>query len=315
MRYIYILSFVACLPIGSLADEFILRKISDGKLLGPYRLQDGYRLDKSNLVLAVNPDDSFTISGDFKGIRREFGPFNFLNGETVTILDTAYILVCDEDLYPARTKLEEMREKARLAKSEQLKIQKQTDTLAKVMERTYRANDYESAIRSLNLAIQANPLAINMNEANRLLSMLHDQYEQAIAESERQRRLERARQEAAQEAASKREEERRIAEQQEALDAAEAEKYIDQIPIVVNALLKAHSKGDTGLMYWEDYSQASMLYAPVAWEILDTDQIGARAKLTVRIESSNKGGSIIRKLWKIRMRFTGGAWKVSSIDE
>ncbi len=315
MRSIYILLLVSSVSTCSLADEFILRKISDGKMLGPYKLQDGYRLDKSNLVIGVNPDNSFIVSGIFKGIRREFGPYQFLNGETISIMDTQYILVCDEGLNPARSELEELRKKNNLAKLEQLKIQKQTDSLAKVMEQTYRANDYETAIRSLTLEIQNNPLAKNMNEANRLLSTLHDQYEQAIAEAERQRRLERARQEAAQEAARKREEERRIAEQQEALDAAEAAKHIDQIPIVVNALLEAQSKGDTGLMYWEDYSQASTLYAPVAWEILETNRVGARAKLTVRIESSNRGGSIIRKLWKISMRFTRGAWKVSSIDE
>ncbi|MFH1922751.1 MAG: hypothetical protein ABIP48_23045 [Planctomycetota bacterium] len=78
----------------------------------------------------------------------------------------------------------------------------------------------------------------------------------------------------------------------------------------VNAWLAEQQKGRSGREYWA--TSPDMFYAVRSWEIVDTQVIGSFAEVTVRIESSTKGGQPIVKLWEVRLN---GDAKIYDVDE
>ncbi|NLG13850.1 MAG: DUF1682 domain-containing protein [Lentisphaerae bacterium] len=128
--------------------------------------------------------------------------------------------------------------------------------------------------------------------------------EQEIAE--RKRAEEQARQQA-REIAERKAREEKI--NQEAKAAARVE-----IPACINGLLKEQVKGNDGYEYWAAGSSPVKLVAPTQWEIVDLLCFGTYAVVTVRVESSTKGGMPIRLLWSFNLKYEG-TWKVWMISE
>jgi hypothetical protein len=89
---------------------------------------------------------------------------------------------------------------------------------------------------------------------------------------------------------------------------------------IIDALLREQALGRYGFQFWYNSADASMLFAPVTWEVLETIigddfSAGITATSTVRIESSMRVGIPIRQLWKFRLRYTNLGWKILSITE
>lgn len=85
--------------------------------------------------------------------------------------------------------------------------------------------------------------------------------------------------------------------------------------VVINALMLEQAKGKYGLQYWYDSSIATRLFAPVSWDVLESNVSGTTATALVRVESSTQGGIPIRKLWTFYLRYTASGWKVALISE
>ena len=90
----------------------------------------------------------------------------------------------------------------------------------------------------------------------------------------------------------------------------------DEIIKCINGLMGEQEKGNVGYQYWKDVSLASQLLSPVSWKILNVNVNGGETVLLVpvRIESSTRGGSPIRKVWDFWMWKTNNGWKVSTIS-
>lgn len=86
---------------------------------------------------------------------------------------------------------------------------------------------------------------------------------------------------------------------------------------VVNNWLEEQRKGHEGRLYWssEDWVQPAKLYAVRSWEIVDSGAGGAL--VTVRVESSNKAGQPIVKLWDVWLKedSEGRRREIFSVDE
>ena len=84
----------------------------------------------------------------------------------------------------------------------------------------------------------------------------------------------------------------------------------------LNAWLTEQQKGKSGREYWpfslkaRQYVTPVRFYAVRSWEIVDAP---TDLNLTVRIESSTKGGLPIIKLWEVNLDDDG--WKIRSVDE
>ena len=84
----------------------------------------------------------------------------------------------------------------------------------------------------------------------------------------------------------------------------------------VNNWLDAQREGRDGLEYWstKEYVRPSNLYAVRSWEIVDSWGVGG-ACVTVRVESSNKAGQPIVKLWEVWLEKDSGRERIFSLDE
>jgi hypothetical protein len=91
---------------------------------------------------------------------------------------------------------------------------------------------------------------------------------------------------------------------------------------VVNAWLETQKAGRSGDDLWHDPSMAKSLFAVRSWTIVDStcftsDSLGLvkAASHTVRIDSSNKGGSPITVLWSIDVvrESKDADWKINGI--
>ena len=86
---------------------------------------------------------------------------------------------------------------------------------------------------------------------------------------------------------------------------------------VVTGALNANKRGDYGYEYWSESSRsiATKLFAPSSWEIVETSVFGNSAHVTVRVDSSTRGGSRISKLWKYWVKEEDDGWKIQLLSE
>lgn len=89
----------------------------------------------------------------------------------------------------------------------------------------------------------------------------------------------------------------------------------DQVKSLVNAVLRANKRGDYGSEYWVSWASSEKLIAPTSWEIVDVSVSGSSATVVVQVDSSNKLGLKISRLWRFWLTKETGTWKVFSIDE
>ena len=57
------------------------------------------------------------------------------------------------------------------------------------------------------------------------------------------------------------------------------------------------------------------VFAPRSWEIVSASAFGDTASVTARVDSSNRGGTQITKLWTYYLSHKSGSWKVINIVE
>ncbi len=89
----------------------------------------------------------------------------------------------------------------------------------------------------------------------------------------------------------------------------------DRVKRVVTAMLMANKRGDYGSEYWATWKSSERFIAPTSWEIVNISVYGSSATVVTRVDSSNKLGMKITKLWKIWLTKETGSWKVFSIDD
>ncbi len=83
---------------------------------------------------------------------------------------------------------------------------------------------------------------------------------------------------------------------------------------VVEAWLEAQRIGESGNKYWCDREAKASLFAVRSWEILKDTEDGKRKTVTVRIDSSTKGGFRTTNIWKITLVYENKRWGIYSIN-
>lgn len=88
----------------------------------------------------------------------------------------------------------------------------------------------------------------------------------------------------------------------------------DQVQNVIEEWLTALKNGRSGTQYWKDSNLEKRFFAVRSYQILAVnyepsfpDNISA----TIRVESSNKGGSPIVTDWTVYLDRTGNGWKIT----
>jgi hypothetical protein len=157
------------------------------------------------------------------------------------------------------------------------------------------------------------PKAVALQKEQEYQAELERQRMESAAEAERQARLAAEREQREREARARAEAEQR-ARKEKLAQLARASAGVD-IPKVINGVLGEQAKGNVGAEYWEDGSTMDRLFAPTAWTIVDTELAGNIAEVTVRVDSSNKGGAQIRALWLFVLRYGEAGWKVALLLE
>jgi|GEM_PF-4281890 len=104
----------------------------------------------------------------------------------------------------------------------------------------------------------------------------------------------------------------------------EQNKDIERSAAVINEWLEAQRKGRNGSYYWFpggsfptkpaalSWVREVTLFAVRSWEIVDSPSAN---KITVRVESSNKGGQPIIKLWTVRLHDHDGQRLIYSVED
>lgn len=85
----------------------------------------------------------------------------------------------------------------------------------------------------------------------------------------------------------------------------------EDVKRVVTLHLEENKKGNSGAQYFCNPDFATKLYAPTGWEIVDVKVYDVLATVTVRVDSSQKSGSRITKLWDYSLKRMDDDWKIS----
>lgn len=84
----------------------------------------------------------------------------------------------------------------------------------------------------------------------------------------------------------------------------------EDVKRVVTLHLEENKKGNSGAQYFCDPILAKKLFAPTGWEIVNVNIHDGMATVTVRVDSSQKGGSRITKLWDYSLKRMDDDWKI-----
>lgn len=172
-------------------------------------------------------------------------------------------------------------------------------------------------------------------KAEKKFDILREAREDDEAEEQRERERQEQAERERREREEKAERERKEREEQEAFEAEQrakglvkyggkwmtpdekrlAEKEAETaVCHIVNEVLETNKRGDVDYRYC-DPNLTKMLYAPRSWEIVNANVFGETAAVTVRVDSSNKGGAQITVIWVYYLSLKSGSWKVINIVE
>ncbi len=92
----------------------------------------------------------------------------------------------------------------------------------------------------------------------------------------------------------------------------------DEISKCINGFMEEQEKGYQGERYCENANNPILVarfYSPTSWKILEMSTNGGKlATAKVRIESSTKNGTPIRKTWSFLLSKTEKGWKISLVN-
>ncbi len=89
----------------------------------------------------------------------------------------------------------------------------------------------------------------------------------------------------------------------------------EDVKRVVTLHLEENKKGNFGAQYFCNPNLATKLFAPTGWEIVNVNIHDGMATVTVRVDSSQKGGSRITTLWDYSLKRMDDDWKISMLME
>ena len=179
-----------------------------------------------------------------------------------------------------------------LAQEKADEIERQTAELNKVISRASKA-DSADAVSILEKGINENPLASNLSTAKSRLSQARSRYE-----AEQQR------------LARKREREKR-------LDNMTQAELQSEIHSFINNWLNTMKDGESTGRFWFSPVLAQTFFSVQSWEIYNQKHWSARLNsVRVLVNSSNRGGSPIRKVWSVSIiRNDDYNWCITTISD
>lgn len=269
----------------------------------PLILNNGQRLENARII-RVEPDGLYIVHRSGAGIV----DFDEIPDQILSNLN----LPSRAERLIQQDRENRLRHQRELQENERrMEVQRQTDEISSALTTVNRIRTYTEAIQFLEDAIDKNPQAQNLNEARVKVRNLRQEFANRQAQEIRARQEEQRRRE--EEARRlEREEQQRI--QQNRIN-ENARRRSGEIPTVINSALERQSIGQDGREYFS--GEALRLYAPVNWEIVAEPVIaGSLAYVTLRIESSTRGGFPIRRLWIFEMTFSETrGWLIRNIVE